>query len=91
MLFCPLKPAPAYLSCGAPLGMGLDTQPLLNSVPPLLEAPLGALVMWAVLGAGLPLLFVTSSSPRLLFKLGGSWAHCDSAVPVVASHFSHCL
>lgn len=63
MLFCPLKPAPARVSCGAPLGMGLDPPASIEFLPPLLEAPLGVLAKWAVLGAGLLLLFVTSSSP----------------------------
>lgn len=41
---------------------------------------MGALALWAVLGAALLLFFVTSYSPLFLLKLGGTWPHCASAV-----------
>ena len=51
---------------------------------------MGALALWAVLGAALFLFFVTSYSPLFLLKLGGSWPYCASAVPTVPHHFPLC-
>lgn len=68
MLFCPLKPAPAHISCRAHLGIDLGLQPLLSSSLLCQRLPWGALAMWAVLGADLFLCFITSSSPLFLLK-----------------------